>query len=287
MIINILDYVACECLYLKEILNSVKTEFSDDYNVVVGSVNGHNEDHLRYCKKTFGGLIPGKKNILVLVMEETEELCFYEYLKDFDLIFRTYNCNLKLSSPKVFPIPCGYVTRLDFPYHKSELKKFAIRPLNERKYDIFFSGQKTGEREICVEEAKKINANSLLQLTEGFVRGFELNEYFDHMNNAKIALVPRGGCIAENFRYFDAYHANCIVITTMPLNATLSNIWYYHGSPAIRLDNWSQLNQRLIDSLLCDLDRYQLLNNEYYKKCVSVDGIAKYMIEILKNMFGS
>ncbi|MBF8263053.1 MAG: hypothetical protein HW387_718 [Parachlamydiales bacterium] len=284
MKLNFLENAGCEYFYFKDVFDVVNKEFGDDYNVVVGKITYNSESQIEQLLKAIKCVIPNKKNVFLIHDDENEAPTPCKSLNGFDLIFRTFNNNWKFDNQRTFPLPLGYVTNSDYPY-KVVLNKFKLRPLKERKCDIFFSGQTNLERESCVKEAKKLNANSLLQLTPGFFQGHELNEYFDLMNNSKIALVPRGSLFTESYRYFDAYHANCIVITTMPLDKTHSNVWYYHNSPAVRIGDWSQLNQKLIDSLLNDLDKYELLNKEYYDRCISPEGVAKYMIEVMKNRF--
>jgi hypothetical protein len=284
MLVNFLENVGCEYYYLKDVLSLLNRDFDDSYNFVIGMITYNHESQIKQIVESACCVIPNKKNIFLILSDENETPTPYEFLNQFDLIFREFNNNINFDNQRVFPIPLGYVTTKTHLPHTSEsvLKTLNIRPLKERKYDIFFSGQTNLEREHCVNVAKELNAKSLLNLTLGFFQGYELNEYFDLLNHSKIALVPKGSLFTENYRYFDAYYANCIVITTMTIDTTLNDIWYYHESPAVRIDNWSQLNQNLIDSLLSNLNKYEFLNREYYKRCVSPEGVAKYMKKIIK-----
>jgi len=276
MIVNVLDHVGAEYHYFNDMFNIVRKEFDDTYNVVVGILhNEKREETIKFFKSD-------KKNILLLVSEESECPFFSEYLRKFDLIFRTYNHNNKFDNERIFPVPAGYVTRIPFSWNKRTIKKFETKPLKERENDIFYSGQSSEERVKCVNEAKKLNVKSDLEITGGFMQG-NLDNYIDRMNNSKIALVPKGLWCKETFRYFEAYHSNCVVITTLELNTKHSNIWYYQNSPAIVLKDWSQLSQGLVDSILRDLDKYELKNREYYSRCISVEGVAKYVTEVMKN----
>jgi hypothetical protein len=280
MIVNILDYVHCEYFYLQEIFEHVIPHFDDSYNVIAGVIHDNNK------KEILELVDSNKKNILVMVSEESEAPFNCVEFEKFDLVFRTYNNNMKFDLQKIFPIPCGYITRLNFPHHKAFLGPVNPKPLKERETEMFFSGQPASDRIQCVKAAQKIpSTNSIIQLTKGFVYGFELNDYFKRLCNSKIALVPRGACIVENFRFFDAYHANCVVITTMPLNTTHKKLWYYKDCPAILLRGWSELTPELVKSVLENIEDYEEQNKRYYEKAIAPTGVAKYITEVIKNKF--
>lgn len=74
---------------------------------------------------------------------------------------------------------------------------------------------------------KKLNYKSILNLTSGFLGGYQLNDYFNFLNNSIISLVPNGAVIKESFRYFDSFKANCVVISTLPINSTPKGVAEY------------------------------------------------------------
>jgi hypothetical protein len=104
------------------------------------------------------------------------------------------------------------------------------------------------------------------------------------MTDSKIALVPNGAVIPESFRFFDAYYSNCIVIITKELKSSYQNIWYYQDCPAITIDDWSCLNNQLIDSIKNNIDEYEVKNLEYFNKNISVEGVANYITSIIKKI---
>ena len=131
----------------------------------------------------------------------------------------------------------------------------------------------------------KNNYKCIINTTNGFAKGFNLNEYYKLMQDSKIALVPNGAVIPESFRYFEAFESNCIVITTYPVYDDRYNHWYYDNNPAIILNNWNQLNKELLNKLLKkeQLEQYEILNKEYFDRCVSSKGVANFMINIIRN----
>jgi len=127
--------------------------------------------------------------------------------------------------------------------------------------------------------------NSKINYTNGFAHGFKLGDYYNYLQNSKIAIVPNGAVIPESFRYFEAFESNCIVITTYPKHLEQYNHWYYENSPAIFLKDWNQLNEGLIKELLTEskLKEYEIKNKEYFDKNISTKSISNYMLNIIKN----
>ncbi len=125
---------------------------------------------------------------------------------------------------------------------------------------------------------------SIIKETGGFNQGFSTKEYYEYLNNTKIALIPDGVSVPESFRYVEAFESNCVAITTYPIKNKNYNLWYYQNSPAIFLDKWNQLNSNLIDKLL---DRDFLIecfekNKEYYINYLSTQAVANYMLDKIK-----
>ena len=103
------------------------------------------------------------------------------------------------------------------------------------------------------------------------------------MSNSKISIVPLGAVVPESFRYFESFENNCIVITTYPKNSIYGN-WFYENSPAIFLDNWSELNDNLIHNLLKieKLNEFDILNLNYFNKNISTEGVSNYILKKIK-----
>jgi hypothetical protein len=126
---------------------------------------------------------------------------------------------------------------------------------------------------------------SITNYTDGFAHGYKLSDYYNYLQNSKIAFVPNGVVIPESFRYFEAFESNCIVITSYPKHLDKYNHWYYENSPAIFLKDWNQLNEGMIKELLTEqkLKEYELKNKEYFDKYISTKSVAEYILNIIKS----
>ena len=73
------------------------------------------------------------------------------------------------------------------------------------------------------------------------------------------------------------------MITTYPKNSIYGN-WFYENSPAIFLDNWSELNDNLIHNLLKieKLNEFDILNLNYFNKNISTEGVSNYILKKIK-----
>jgi len=268
----------CELQYLGKVLDVLKTELCDDYNIVIKCMD----------EPQFPEYIENKKNVVIYLSDELGRK--YDWFDKCDIIFKTYGNNLMCDYKKIFPIPCGYNapkiwgnipnTYIGELYNK--------KPLSERKYDIFYSGQRAPSRLSFINNLYKIENkfNNIIQITNGWKQGFNQQEYYNIMNETKIALVPNGAVIPESFRYFESFESGCVVITTYPIKSPVRNLWYYQDSPAIFLQDWNELTEDLIKEILNDdvLNKYDVKNLEYYKNKISSTSTAYYMLEKIKNI---
>lgn len=274
---TLFDYIDCEFFYFKNIIDNLN--FNDDYNVIVGIIHTEKE-----AKDVLNTINPNKKNILIQISEETEAPYYSEIYESFDKVFRTYNNNKKIDNKKIFPIPCGHVSRF--------LSKGLVEGINlpnlinikQRNYDIFFSGQthyglENQERYRCNQNIQKLKKIKILtQLTNGFGNGYSLNEYYQVLNNSKISAVPRGYSVKESFRFFESFTMGCIVITTLPFNSEdFDQIWYYKNCPAIYIPDWDSLNEELVTNVLKNQEDIYNQNLNYYKNSLSSEAVAKYI----------
>lgn len=276
--------------YLIETLRYLD-DLPDDYNFIISRTN--NLEELEIFKKD---IIPMKKNVLILLSDELGINNWKQgpyFMKDqLHCIFRTYNNKSLVDDEFVFPIPCGFSCGVGV--HSENGKKnlyrsfeFSTKKLQDRKYDIFFSGQIDSHRSECLFYLEKIssNFNCLINKTSSFGKGFNIDEYYNHLENSKIAIVPRGVCVPESFRYFEALKSGCILLSSFPINDDDYRIWYYENSSAKFLDSWSDLNSDLIEDLLSDksLEIYGQRNESYFRESISPIGLSKYIKKILKN----
>lgn len=213
------------------------------------------------------------------------------FIDDLFLVFRTYSRLGLHDDRKIFAIPCGFACgygglfgKTDWLYEDMEKPK---KNLIEREYDIFYSGQYSNNRIECINAINKIRNNykCKINITNGFAKGYELDEYYKLMQNSKISIVPNGAVIPESFRYFEAFESNCIVISSFPVNNKIYKNWFYDNSPAIFINDWSELNSSLIDSLLTkyNLEKYNTLNKEYFDSCLSTKAVSEYIYNVIKN----
>ncbi len=268
----------CENLYIDKFLEPLKNNLDDSYNFIIARLNQPND--IAQFKNT---IVEGKKNILILKSDEAGRIP--PFMDKLFLVFRFYNKKNLYDDNKIFSLPCGYSSDFGYQYNTSHYDGDIEKPpLIEREYDIFFSGQAlTPNRKNMKLYADKLSSkfNSILNYTEGFARGFLLEEYYKKMSNSKICLVPDGSVIPESFRYFEAFEVYSTVITTYPIRNDMFNHWYYNESPAVFLNDWSQLTEELITSLLT---KEKLVENFeksklYFDKYISPNSISKYILE--------
>ena len=273
--------VVCEPPFFIKVFEMLEDKLDDTHHFIIGRINNPDEKKL-----TLSCIIPGKKNILIMLSDEAG---IRPDIIDihFDMIFRTYSNKKLYDDKKVFAVPCGFSCsygncfgKNDWIYNDMEKPK---TKLVDRKYDIFYSGQMSPNRVYCVNTLNNLKNNykAIVNVTPSFAKGYELDEYYMLMQNSKIAIVPNGAVVPESFRYFEAFESNCIVISSFPVHIDVYNNWFYHDSPAIFLKDWSQLTKELIDSLLTveNLEKYQIANRKYFDNNLSTNAIAKYILE--------
>lgn len=268
----------CENEYINHFLEFLKDKIDDSYHFIIARIN--NKQEILEFEKT---IIEGKKNILL--MKSDEFGIIPPFLDKLFLVFRFYNNKKLYDNKKIFALPCGYASNFDYDYNRSfyDSKNNKIE-LTKRQNDIFFSGQMTTHnRQMMAYNVEKIKNNfkCVLNYTAGFARGFALDEYYTKMLDSKICLVPDGAVVPESFRYFEAFEINSIVITTYPIKNDNYNHWYYYKSPAIFLDDWSQLTKELVDNLLTEESlMYNFKKSkEYFNNYISPKAISEYILD--------
>ena len=167
----------------------------------------------------------------------------------------------RLGALKIVPIyhiPLGYFKQVDMP----------IKEIENRPYDVFFAGsvehasysvwslkywlkppkdiaRKKMMFMINFIRKKNLDVKFNLTITSDFnaARCADEKSYSEKMMDSKICLVPRGTSL-ETYRFFEAIRYGCIVITEI-----LPSRWFYNGSPAIRINDWSELEE-ILDKLI-------------------------------------
>lgn len=265
----------CQLIYVYKIVEILKKYLNDEYQLILTS----------QLDSSLPDFDKNKKNIVIFIGDEKGIIPTW-YLKP-DIIFRAYNNQSLCDYNKIFPIPCGYngpiVTNGVKNDYWGENEK---KPLIERDYDLFYSGQPSFHRWRFLRKVNKLKDNyiSIIKKTGGFRQGFTSKEYYEFLNNTRIALIPNGVSVPESFRYVEAFESNCIAITTYPIKNKKYNLWYYENSPAVFLNKWNELNHKLIDQLL-DKDlllEYFDKNKAYYNNYLSTEAVANYILDKIK-----
>jgi hypothetical protein len=285
MIVSISSVVELDIWEVPYILESFKylSDLSDDYNFIIARTNNSHENQV------FKNLLmPDKKNILILLSDELGIQNMLDgpyYMRDnLFLIFRTYNNKDLFDNEFLFPIPCGFSCGVGI--HSSSGKKTIhhdfsnnTKPLKDRKYDFFFSGQIDWHRQECVNQLNKISSefNCIINSTPSFGKGYSLDEYYKLLGDTKIAIVPRGMVIPESFRYFEASKSNCVIVSSYPINDDKYKIWYYENSKTHFINSWDEVSIDFIKNILSKIDEYDSLNSEYFNEKISPKAVSNYI----------
>src|SRR5690606_16149205 len=119
----------------------------------------------------------------------------------------------------------------------------------------------------------------ICQVNGKFRTGIKIDDYYKILGNTKISLAPIGTTI-DTFRYIESFGSGCIVITTKK-----DNIWYYENAPCVFINDWNELNEKMIDNILNNnLDYIYEKNLAYYKDKLSEESVANYIIKKINNL---
>ncbi len=196
----------------------------------------------------------------------------------------------------IYDIPLGYARQVKLP----------IKEIEKREYDVFFAGStqhgnysrwslkywfdnpKSLSRKRMISTIKKLKLKYPelkieLTITSSFGSSkdaLDENSYSEKMMNTKICLVPRGTSF-ETFRFFEAMRYGCIVV-----GEALPQRWFYDGSPAIQINDWSELEiilPRLLQNKALMLEKHQKSLNWWKTKC-SEAIVGNYIAEKLNSL---
>lgn len=211
--------------------------------------------------------------------------------------FKFYNW-LNMNSKKIYNIPLGY-------YKQSDI---AIKNIQTRQYDIFFAGNyrfthkskfslkhwlqnpKHISRDEMIFNLEKIKQkysefNIELAITSDFGKEAssfrDKRSYSERLMDTKICLAPRGSMF-ETFRFFEGLRYGCIVIAE-----ALPPSWFYQDAPIIKINNWKELEQLLVDLLPNQelLQKMQKDSLKFWRNKCSEEVIAKYIAETIDLKF--
>lgn len=275
----------CENQYIDCILSILNKELDDRYHFLVARAN--NKHEVFEIEKSI------KSNLInILILKSDERGIVPPFLDRFLAVFRQFNTSHSCDNRKIFPIPCGYASDFEYSYNSDHYDPpLDIVPLNKREYDLFFSGQLCGDNRKSMKKALDLICKKFkccICYTDGYAKGFTLKEYNKKMLSSKISLVPKGatGYDGESMRYFESFRAGCTVITSYDFTDPLYSHWYYKGSPAVIVNNWSELDENIIDRLLQEdiLDSSFTKSLKYFNDMISPDSVASYMKSTIQQL---
>ncbi len=199
------------------------------------------------------------------------------------LIFSPYAPNDEL--PHCLPIPLGY---------NGSLYDLPVKNINERPFDVFFSGNIYKKRlnfylgariYRFINRLKKWvgmpHCNDHMQFNRKFTGGMDPKEYSEILVNSKIALVPEGYLSDISFRFFEAAKMGCVIISK-----ELNDHWFFQEFPGIETKNWINLYKH-IHTLISDEKALKKLQDKmmsYYEKYCSEEATAEFIIQKLADL---
>src|SRR5215218_2221812 len=133
------------------------------------------------------------------------------------------------------------------------------------------------------EEHPDLKVKSFITSGFGTASGLDATSYSQEMMKTKICLVPRGASL-ETFRFFEALRYGCIVITE-----ALPSRWFYDGSPAVQVHDWSDL-EKILKRLIQDEDLMQRKHYEsleWWRTKCSEGAVGAYIARKLNSLMNS
>lgn len=221
-----------------------------------------------------------KKSIVLYLSNEDHQIP--EVLNNALAVFTPYCPTGKVCPNNCFPIPLGY---------NGSLSNLSVRAIEERKIDVFFSGNLHKRRLPFFAGMKthlwknkfsrRKQANYHIQFNNSFGGGMSPEEYSQILMNSKIALVPEGYRSNVSFRFFEAAKYGTIIITK-----GLYDYWFFKEFPCIQVESWMEVGKQiryLLDhpELVSEM-HLKLLN--YYQHNCSEEVVANYIIEQVANL---
>jgi hypothetical protein len=217
---------------------------------------------------------------------------------------------------KCYSLPDSYPSNAHpFPlFGSSDVLGQHPLPIEERTYDVFFSGNLNRNRaglflrltfpaldqlpslplgantQRCLAAiCRLLNASrlcraslpsSFIQFNHGFARGLTPKDYTFHLARAKICLCPPGFITNETMRHFEAMRLGCVVVSE-----NLPPSPFYSGSPIIQRPGWRGI-RGAIKTLLQDHQRLVQISSEtqaWWIEHCSPNSAAKRTAAVLKN----
>lgn len=195
-------------------------------------------------------------------------------------------------SNNIFAIPYGYYR---LPTRET------VTPINERGIDVSFTGSVDHKKVLggLIKTNKVLSRERMVQTVDrwkqdkSYSTDVKLSRYFPKANDepefasypqilmdTKICLSPRGTHL-ETYRLCEGMYYGCIVIAEEQ-----PDHWFAKNSPAIIVDDWSDLPE-LLDQLLenpLEMQSRQQASLDYWDSTLAPERIADYLAKSLKSL---
>jgi len=262
----------------------------DDYDFLLWSDTG-----VLKSRGPIGGRHEKRPRVLLYISDETASVPFHLTSK-FAAIFKNYLPG-DFPAERIYSMPLGHV---------NGVPQCAPVAVNERKYNVFFSGcpqvSRAGFFGIlsklassadrlpvtkwdlmqCAAESEQPSVfdmsgafpGSYIHMTPEFLQGLDCATYGKMLQESKIALCPAGWKSAETYRHFEAMRAGCIVVS-----GPLPNTRLYRDSPIVCLDNWDRLGSTITELLKDEVRMLELQRRtlKWWQEVCSEKAVAEYI----------
>jgi hypothetical protein len=190
-------------------------------------------------------------------------------------------------------LPLGYARQTDLPGKPFESRRYLVGflgSLENREYSKFspkrlLASPKIVARSRMADSLQKLAASAPESVFYGTTSSFTEStmtgageRYTEIMADTKIALAPRGSSIHTS-RFTEAMRQGCVVICDR-----LPPHWFYAGSPAIQIDDWSNLEAE-VKALAADPERLMDLHRRslaWWEEKLSERAIAQVIARCLE-----
>ena len=287
--LNESDYIGSVIEYLAEMLG---TDFLN-YDFFIYSNHGPGNTP----PQSVDYASPKKKVLLYFSDEHGEDPTAFS--ESYHAIFKSY-IGAANEERNIFPLALGLV---------KDVPSYPIVPINERKINVFFSGnlnlnrvafyknltslgwilpekllKRTWGLKLLISikrDFSKRFPKSMILFNRGFKSGLTPSTYGETLSQSKVILCPRGYFSTECFRHYEALRAGCVIISER-----LPDNHLYKNSPIIQIDDWNEGLQQ-VDKLLADKEKLNQLSQqglEWWANVFSEKATAHYIADKLNHL---
>lgn len=190
----------------------------------------------------------------------------------------------------IWQIPAGTADQLPLP----------VKPMAERRHDVFFAGSVGHRREAGAREwinpkvlsrqsmmkharrlaARRPDLSVELVATGAFLESVDADEesYSRNLMDSRISLVPRGTA-TDTYRLSQSLRYGSVAV----VDAVPPHPWFYDDAPVVRISDWKDLEGVLV-RLLADPERLEDLHVrslEWWRTRGSPEAVGAYMADRL------